>query len=78
MTTIKRFKNLILNRALRTIAIILFIRIGTFLPVPGINHTDLAFYTQTNSVVKLLTNTFSGNAQSPLPAVALTVAPVVS
>ena len=61
MTTIKRFKNIILNRALKTIAIVLFIRIGTFLPVPGINHTDLAYYTQTNSVAKLLTNTFSGN-----------------
>jgi preprotein translocase subunit SecY len=39
----------------------LFIRIGTFLPVPGINHSDLAFYIQSHSVTKSLVSTFSGN-----------------
>jgi len=55
------FRNLILKRSLITISIILFIRIGTFLPVPGINHNDLAFYIQTHSVAQNLVSTFSGN-----------------
>ena len=55
------FRNIILKRSLITISIILFIRIGTFLPVPGINHNDLAFYIQTHSVAQNLVSTFSGN-----------------
>jgi preprotein translocase subunit SecY len=35
-----------------SLGILLFIRLGTFLPVPGINHTDLAFYLQRHSVTK--------------------------
>lgn len=61
MTINQDFKDLIRNRALTTIGIILFIRIGTFLPVPGINHIDLAVYTQTHSVIKMLVTTFAGN-----------------
>lgn len=55
------FIDLLRKRALITIGIVLFIRIGTFFPVPGINHNDLAFYIQTHSVAKSLVNTFSGN-----------------
>jgi len=61
VTISQEFKNLIRNRSLITIGIILFIRIGTFFPVPGINHIDLAFYTQTHSIAKMLIATFSGN-----------------
>ena len=61
MTITPEFIDLVRKRALITIGIILFIRIGTFFPVPGINHKDLAFYIQTHSVAKSLVNTFSGN-----------------
>ena len=57
----KEIKNILLERLLVTLGIILVIRLGTFLPVPGINHSDLAFYIQSHSVTKSLVSTFSGN-----------------
>jgi preprotein translocase subunit SecY len=57
----KEIRDIILNRLLVTLGIILIIRLGTFLPVPGINHSDLAFYIQTHPVTKSLVSTFSGN-----------------
>jgi len=57
----KEIRDIILKRLLVTLGILLFIRIGTFLPVPGINHSDLAFYIQSHSVTRSLVSTFSGN-----------------
>ena len=57
----KEIRDIILKRLLVTLRILLFIRIGTFLPVPGINHSDLAFYIQSHSVTRSLVSTFSGN-----------------
>jgi len=57
----KEIRDIILKRLLITLGILLFIRIGTFLPVPGINHSDLAFYIQNHSVTRSLVSTFSGN-----------------
>ena len=37
-------KNILLNRLLLTLIILIFIRIGTFLPIPEINHTHLNYY----------------------------------
>ena len=52
MKITKEIKDIILKRLFITIVIVLLIRIGTFLPVPGINHIDLAFYIQKHSVTK--------------------------
>ena len=46
MKITKEIRDIILKRLLITIVIILFTRIGTFLPIPGINNNDLAFYIQ--------------------------------
>lgn len=53
-------RSVLLNRLLFSLGILGFIRIGTFLPVPGINQSDLAFYIQRHSVAKNLISTFSG------------------
>ena len=50
----KDIKDTILKRLLISLGILLVIRFGTFLPVPGINHTDIAFYLQRHSVAKNL------------------------
>ena len=50
----KEIRDTILKRLLVSLGVLLFIRIGTFLPVPGINHSDLAFYIQRHSVAKTL------------------------
>lgn len=57
----KEIKDVLLNRFLISLGILLLIRIGTFLPVPGINHSDLAFYIQRHSVAKNLISTFAGD-----------------
>lgn len=57
----KEIRDIVLKRLLVTLGILLFIRMGTFLPVPGINHSDLAFYIQSHSVTRSLVSTFSGN-----------------
>ena len=56
----KEILNIILKQLLITLGIVLFIRVGTFLPVPGINHSDLAIYIQSQPVVRRLVSTFSG------------------
>jgi preprotein translocase subunit SecY len=56
----KEIRDIILNRLFVTLGVLLFIRVGTFLPVPGINHSDLAFYIQSHSVTRSLVSTFSG------------------
>jgi len=53
--------NVLLKRLFLTLGLLIFIRIGTFLPVPGINHGHLAFYIQRHSITKSLVSTFSGN-----------------
>lgn len=51
----------ILPRFLITSAILLFIRTGAAIPIPGINHNDLAFAIQQNLVTKNLVRTFLGD-----------------
>jgi preprotein translocase subunit SecY len=56
----KEIQDILLNRLLFSLGILGLIRIGTFLPVPGINHSDLAFYIERHSIAKNLISTFSG------------------
>lgn len=71
-------KNIILKRVLVTIGILLLIRVGTFLPVPGINHSDLAFYIQSHSVTKSLVSTFSGNNTFVIGLFTLNIFPYIN
>lgn len=61
MKVTKDILAIIFKRMLVSLGILLFIRIGTFLPVPGINHSDLSFYIESHSVTRSLVSTFSGN-----------------
>nr|UDP55583.1 subunit Y of preprotein-translocase [Schizostauron trachyderma] len=74
----KEIKDIILKRGLITIGILLFIRIGTFLPVPGINHSDLAFYIQSHSVTRSLVSTFSGNNTFVIGLFTLNIFPYIN
>lgn len=55
----KLILKIILNRLLFSLSILLLVRIGTFLPVPGINHADIAFYLERHSVTRNVLSTFS-------------------
>ena len=58
MKITKEIRDVLINRLLFSLGVLLLIRIGTFLPVPGINHSDLTFYIQRHSVAKNLISTF--------------------
>jgi len=70
--------NILLKRLLLSIAILIFIRMGTFLPVPGINHGHLAFYLQRHSMTRSLVSTFSGNDTFVIGLFTLNIFPYIN
>jgi len=71
-------KSIILQRSAITLGILLFIRLGTFLPVPGINHSDLALYIQSHSVTRSLVSTFAGNDTFVIGLFTLNIFPYIN
>ena len=74
----REIKNILLERILVTIGILLLIRIGTFLPVPGINNSELAFYIQSHSVTRSLISTFAGNNTFVIGLFTLNIFPYIN
>lgn len=74
----KEIKDVLLNRLLFSLGILFFIRLGTFLPVPGINQSDLAFYIQRHSVAKNLISTFSGDNTFVIGLFTLNIFPYIN
>ena len=74
----KEIQDIILKRLSITIRILLFIRLGTFLPVPGINPTELEFYLQSHSVTRSLVSTFSGNNTFVIGLFTLNIFPFIN
>ena len=74
----QEIQTILRNRFFITFGIILFIRLGTFLPVPGVNHSDLAFYIQTHSVTKNLISTFSGDNTFVIGLFTLNIFPYIN
>lgn len=71
-------KNILLNRLLLSLGILIFIRIGTFIPVPGINHSHLAFYLERHSMTKSLVSTFAGNDTFVIGLFTLNIFPYIN
>jgi preprotein translocase subunit SecY len=74
----KEIRDVLLNRLLFSLGILLLIRVGTFLPVPGINQSDLAFYIQRHSVAKSLISTFSGDNTFVIGLFTLNIFPYIN
>jgi preprotein translocase subunit SecY len=74
----KEIRDILLKRSLVTLGVLLFIRVGTFLPVPGINHSDLAFYIQSHSLTRSLVSTFSGNDTFVIGLFTLNIFPYIN
>ena len=74
----KEIRDVLVNRLLFSLGILLLIRIGTFLPVPGINHSELAFYIQRNSIAKNLISTFSGENTFVIGLFTLNIFPYIN
>lgn len=74
----KKLQKVLLNRLVFSLIILLIIRVGTFLPVPGINHSDLGFYIQRHSVAKNLISTFSGENTFVIGLFTLNIFPYIN
>lgn len=74
----KEIRDILLKRLFITLGILFFIRMGTFLPIPGINHSDLAFYIQNHSVARNLVSTFSGNNTFVIGLFTLNIFPYIN
>lgn len=74
----KEIKDILLNRLLFSLGVLLLIRVGTFLPVPGINHSDLAFYIQRHSTAKSLLSTFAGDNTFVIGLFTLNIFPYIN
>lgn len=74
----KDIRDIILKRVLISLGILLLIRIGTFIPVPGINHTELAVYLQRHTVTRNLISTFSGDNTFVIGLFTLNIFPYIN
>ena len=70
--------NILLKRLLLSLGILIFIRLGTFLPVPGIDHGYLAFYIQRHSLTRSLVSTFSGDDTFVIGLFTLNIFPYIN
>ena len=74
----KKTENILLKRFLFSISILLFIRMGTFLPIPGIDQEALASYIQDHALTKNLISTFSGNDTFVIGIFTLNIFPYIN
>ena len=74
----KKTDDILLKRLLLSVGILLCIRMGTFLPIPGINHGHLAFYIQQHPITKNLVSTFSGNDTFVIGLFTLNIFPYIN
>ena len=78
MKITKEMRKILSTRLLFSLVILLLIRAGTFLPVPGINQNDLAFYIQRHSITKNLISTFSGDNTFVIGVFTLNIFPYIN
>lgn len=71
-------KNILLNRLFLSLGILIFIRVGTFLPIPCINHGHLGFYLERHSMTKNLVSTFAGNDTFVIGLFTLNIFPYIN
>ena len=76
--TNKSITRIIIKRFLITIAIILFIRIGSFIPIPGVNLIDLALFIEKDSATTNLASLFSGKGTFKIGLFTLSIVPYIN
>ena len=47
-------KNILFKRILLSLTILIFIRMGTFLPIPGVNPLEIEFFLERNSIARTI------------------------
>jgi preprotein translocase subunit SecY len=71
-------KDKLLKRFVITIGIILFIRLGTFLPVPGINQLEVASYIESHPNTQSIVSTFCGDKTLIIGLFSLNIFPYIN
>lgn len=71
-------KDKLLKRFIVTIGIILFVRLGTFLPVPGIDQRELAFYIASHPNTQSIVSTFCGDKSLIIGLFSLNIFPYIN
>lgn len=74
----RKFEIIALKRLLFSLILLLFVRIGTFLPIPDVNHNDIAFYIQRHSNIKNLVSTFSASETFVIGLFSLNIFPYIN
>ena len=69
---------IILRRSLISIAAILFIRVGNFIPIPGVNLIDLALFIEKDSAITNLATLFSGEGTFRIGLFTLNIVPFIN
>ena len=70
-------QNILLNRILISISLLLIVRIGTFIPVPGIEQEYLSNFVQNSSIGGFL-NTFSSGGKFVIGLFTLNIFPYIN
>lgn len=79
MKTFNRISLQILIQQLSiSLGVVLFIRLVSFLPIPEINHIDLALYIQTNAIAKNIIRTFSSETTFVISLFTLGIFPYIN
>lgn len=73
-----KIRAILLKQSLFSLGVLTLIRGGTFLPIPGINHTDVGLYIQNDSTIKNLISTFSGDQTFVISVFTLSIFPHIN
>jgi len=71
-------KNILFKRILLSLGILIFIRMGTFLPIPGISPLEIEFFLERNSIARTFVNAFSGNDTFVIGIFSLNIFPYIN
>lgn len=74
----KNTRQTILTKILLSLTILMFIRVGSEIPIPGINYQQLFFYLQNDSLANNMIRTFSGNKGFIIGLFALNIVPYIN
>jgi preprotein translocase subunit SecY len=74
----KTEKNILLKRILLSLSILIFIRMGTFLPIPGVSPGEIQYFLGRNPIARTFVNAFSGNNTFVIGVFALNIFPYIN
>jgi len=69
---------IISQRLFITLSTLLFVRIGSYIPVPGVNHIDLALFIEKDSVTRNIANLLSGDGTFKIGLFTLNIVPYIN